>query len=210
MEPYFVRFEYLLGGSGKAGNLKGAKAEGGNPFEDPRSRDYPTPPQKEPYGSAMFRKAAAGLGYHPFTQPSSTLSQPYTNPEGMTLSTCMFCGFCERFGCEHYAKASPQTILLPVLLKDKNFTLRTNAQVLRINLDKSRKHATGVSYIEASGREFEQPAKLDIVGTFALINVRMLLLSGIGTPYDPKSGTGVVVRNYAYQSTSAVLVFFDE
>ena len=51
LEPYYDRFEYLLGTSGKAGNLKGSKIAGGNPFEDPRSRDYPTPPQKEPYGS---------------------------------------------------------------------------------------------------------------------------------------------------------------
>jgi gluconate 2-dehydrogenase alpha chain len=210
LEPYYDRFEYLLGISGKAGNIQGHKIAGGNPFEDPRSRDYPTPPMKEPYGSAMFRKAASGLGYHPFPQPSANLSQAYTNPEGMTLNACMFCGFCERYGCEHYAKSSPQTVLLPVLLKDKNFTLRTNAQVLRINLDASKKRATGVTYADASGREFEQPAKLVIVGMFALNNVRMLLLSGIGAPYDPNSGRGVVGRNYAYQTTNAVQVFYDE
>ena len=45
---------------------------------------------------------------------------------------------------------------------------------------------------------------------FALNNVRMLLLSGIGTPYDPATGKGVVGRNYAYQTTSGVQVFFDE
>jgi gluconate 2-dehydrogenase alpha chain len=210
MEPYYDRFEYLLGVSGKAGNLRGHKVAGGNPFEDPRARDYPTPPMKEPYGSAIFRKAAAGLGYHPFPQPSANLSQPYTNPEGMTLNTCMFCGYCERYGCEHFAKSSPQTILLPVLLKDKNFTLRTQCQVLRINLDSSRKHATGVTYVDGGGREVEQPAKLVIVGTFALNNVRMLLLSGIGAAYDPKTGKGAVGRNYAYQTTSAVQVFFDQ
>ncbi|HEY8100841.1 MAG TPA: GMC family oxidoreductase [Burkholderiaceae bacterium] len=210
LEPHYDRFEYLLGVSGKAGNLKGQKIAGGNPFEDVRMRDYPTPPMKEPYGSALFRKAAANLGYHPYPQPSSNLSQPYTNPEGLTMNTCMFCGFCERYGCEHFAKSSPQTILLPVLLKDKNFTLRTNAQVLRINLDSTRKHATGVTYVEASGREVEQPAKLIIVGMFALNNVRMLLLSGIGTPYDPQTNRGVVGRNYAYQTTSAVQVFYDE
>jgi len=210
MEPYYDRFEYLLGVAGKAGNIKGQKIDGGNPFEDPRARDYPTPPMKEPYGSAMFRKAAASLGYHPYPQPSSNMSQPYTNPEGVQLKTCMFCGFCERFACEHYAKSSPQTILLPVLLKDPNFTLRTGAQVQKINLDSSRKHATGVTYIDAAGREFEQPAKLVIVGTFALNNVRMLLLSGIGKPYDPKSGKGTVGRNYAYQTVSGVQVFYDE
>ncbi|MDB5839500.1 MAG: family oxidoreductase [Herminiimonas sp.] len=209
LEPYLDRFEYLLGVSGKAGNIKGKLIEGGNPFEDPRSRDYPTPPMKEPYGSAIFRKAATELGYHPYPQPSSNMSQPYTNPEGLTLSTCMFCGYCERYGCEHYAKSSPQTILLPVLLKDKNFILRTNCQVLRINLDKSKKHATGVTYVDSNGREMEQPAKLLILGAYALNNVRMMLLSGIGTPYDPKSGKGVVGRNYAYQTQSAVQVYYD-
>jgi len=210
MEPYFDRFEYLLGVSGKAGNLKGKKIAGGNPFEDPRSREYPTPPMKEPYGSALFRKAAAELGYHPFPQPSANLSQPYTNPEGMKLSTCMFCGYCERYGCEHYAKSSPQTILLPVLLKDKNFTLRTNAHVLRIDLDNTKKQATGVTYVDGAGREFFQPAKMVIVGAFALNNVRLLLLSGIGKPYDPKTGQGTVGANYAYQTMSAVQVFYDQ
>jgi gluconate 2-dehydrogenase alpha chain len=210
MEPHYDRFEYLLGTSGLAGNVGGKKIAGGNPFEDARRRGYPTPPMKEPYGSALFRKAAAQLGYHPYPQPSSNLSQPYTNPEGLQLNTCMFCGYCERYACEHYAKSSPQTILLPVLLKDKNFTLRTQAQVLRINLSGDKKHATGVTYADAAGREFEQPAKLVILGSFALNNVRMLLLSGIGMPYDPQSGQGTVGRNYAYQTMSSVQVFFDQ
>jgi gluconate 2-dehydrogenase alpha chain len=128
----------------------------------------------------------------------------------MTLSTCMFCGFCERYGCEHYAKSSPQTVLLPVLLKDVNFTLRTQCQVLRVNLDKGKKVATGVTYVDSAGREVEQPAKLVIVGAYAFNNVRMLLLSGIGVPYDPKTGKGVVGRNYAYQTQSAVQVFYDQ
>lgn len=210
MEPYYDRFEYLLGTAGQAGNLRGKIIPGGNPFEDPRARPYPNPPMKEPYGSAIFRKAAANMGYHPFPQPSSNMSRPYTNPEGLTLQTCMFCGYCERYACEHFAKSSPQTILLPVLLKDKNFTLRTQCQVLRINLSKDKKRATGVTYADASGREFEQPAKLVILGSYALNNVRMLLLSGIGQPYDPATGKGQVGRNYSYQTMSAIQVFFDE
>jgi gluconate 2-dehydrogenase alpha chain len=210
MEPYYDRFEYMLGTSGQAGNLKGKIIPGGNPHEDPRSRPYPTPPMKEPYGSAIFRKAANELGYHPYPQPSSNLSQTYTNPEGLTMYACMFCGFCERFACEHYAKSSPQTIVLPVLLKDKNFTLRTQSHVLRINMSKDKKVATGVTYIDAAGREFEQPAKLVILGSYALNNVRMMLLSGIGQPYDPKTGQGNVGRNYAYQTMAAVQVFYDE
>jgi gluconate 2-dehydrogenase alpha chain len=210
LEPHYDRFEYLLGTSGKAGNIKGMIQSGGDPFESPRSRDYPTPPMKEPYHGAMFRKAATELGYHPFSQPSSNLSQPYTNPEGVKLNACVFCGFCERYACEHYAKAVPQTIILPVLLKNPNFELRTGCQVQRINLDSTKKKATGVTYIDGAGNEFEQPASLVITSGFALNNVRMFLLSGIGRPYDPATGKGTVGRNYAYQTMSSVASFFDE
>jgi gluconate 2-dehydrogenase alpha chain len=210
LEPHYDRFEYLLGTSGKAGNIKGQIVPGGDPFESPRSREYPTPPQKEHYSGAMFRKAASSLGYHPFPQPSSNLSQPYTNPEGIKLNACVFCGFCERYACEHFAKSVPQTVILPVLLANRNFELRTGCQVQRINLDSTGKKATGVTYIDAAGREFEQPAPLVITSSFALNNVRMLLLSRIGAPYDPASAKGVVGRNYAYQTMSSVAAFFDE
>jgi gluconate 2-dehydrogenase alpha chain len=210
LEPHYDRFEYLLGTSGRAGNIKGRIQPGGDPHESPRSRDYPTPPQKENFQGALFRKAAASLGYNPFFQPSSNLSRPYTNPEGIKLNACVYCGFCERYACEHFAKAVPQTIILPVLLANPNFELRTDCQVQRINLDSTKKHATGVTYIDAVGREFEQPASLVISSAFALNNVRLLLLSGIGTPYDPASGIGVVGRNYSYQTTSSVTAFFDE
>jgi gluconate 2-dehydrogenase alpha chain len=208
LEPHYDRFEYLMGICGQAGNLKGTKIAGGNPFEDPRSREYPNPPLKEPYGSARFRQAAERLGYHPFPMPSANMSRPYTNPEGLTLNTCTFCGFCERFGCEHFAKASPQTALLPVLLEDPKFSLRAGCQVLRINTRGGM--ATGATYVDARGQEFEQPAKLVIVALYALNNVRMLLLSRIGTPYDPRKRKGVVGRNYAYQTMSGAKVFYDE
>ena len=210
LEPYYDRFEHLLGVCGKAGNLNGKIVSGGNPLEAPRSREYPNPPMKEQYSGALFRKAALELGYHPFLQPSANTTRPYTNPEGLTLNPCVYCGFCERYGCEHFAKASPQTVILPVLMKNPNFELRTESQVLRINLDCTGKKATGVSYMDAQGREFEQPASLVLLTAFALNDVRMLLLSGIGKPYDPTTETGVVGRNYAYQTQSYVPTFLGE
>jgi gluconate 2-dehydrogenase alpha chain len=210
LEPHFDRFEYLCGTSGTAGNIKGKILEGGNPFEAWRARAYPTPAQKEPHFAALFRKAAKNMGYSPFPQPSSNLSQPYTNPEGLKMNTCVFCGFCERFACEHYAKSSPQTMILPVALKNPNYELRTGCQVLKITMDSDKKKATGVVYVDSAGREFEQPADLVLVTAFAINNARMLLLSGIGKPYDPKTEEGTVGKNYAYQTMSSVNVFYDE
>jgi choline dehydrogenase-like flavoprotein len=54
IEHCFDQFEYLTGTSGKAGNLKGQKIDGGNVFEGQRSREYPTPPLKMPYVSVLF------------------------------------------------------------------------------------------------------------------------------------------------------------
>jgi gluconate 2-dehydrogenase alpha chain len=210
LEPYYARFENLCGVSGKAGNINGQIQPGGNPFEAPRSGEYPNPPQKETYFGAIFRKGAESLGYHPYPQPSSNLSRAYTNPLGIKMETCIFCGFCERFACPHYAKGSPQTMILPVLLQNPNYELRTLCEVLRINIDSTRKKATGVTYVDDAGQEFEQPAELVLITAFPLNNVRTLLLSGIGEPYDPKTGNGVVGRNYSYQTVGGPTVFMDE
>ncbi|MEW9572766.1 GMC family oxidoreductase [Rhodanobacter sp. Si-c] len=210
LEPFLEKFEYVCGTSGRAGNLGGQVQIGGNPFEGPRQHEYPNPPVADTYGAKLFADAARAVGFHPFPQPSSNASRPYTNPYGVRLGPCNLCGYCERFGCFMYSKASPQTTILPVLMRKPNFALRTNSHVLKVNLDSTGKRATGVTYVDAQGQQVEQPAELVIVAAFQMHNVRLLLLSGIGKPYDPASGSGVIGRNYAYQMMSGISVFFDK
>jgi gluconate 2-dehydrogenase alpha chain len=210
LEPFYDKFEYLCGISGKAGNIKGQIQDGGNPFEGPRARDYPNPPLDMVYGPTLFAAAARETGHKPFPCPAANMSRAYTNPLGVTLAPCTYCGFCEKFGCGNYSKSSPQTTILPVLMRRDNFELRTQCEVLRVNCDSSGKRATSVTYVDTEGREFEQPAEMIFLCAFAQHNVHLLLLSGIGKPYDPKSGEGVVGRNYAYQVVSSVDVFFDD
>jgi gluconate 2-dehydrogenase alpha chain len=210
IEPHYDTFERLCGTSGKAGNLNGQIQEGGNPFEGPRSREYPTPPMPWPASPAMFAEAAKKLGYKPFPHPSGNLSQPYVNPLGVQLGACTYCGFCEKFGCGNYSKASPQTTILPYLMIKKNFTLRTESEVMKVETTGDGKHATGVTYVNSAGEEFFQPANMVILSAYVLHNVRLMLLSNIGKPYDPKTGEGVVGKNYAYQTMGSVNVFFKD
>ncbi len=210
LEPHYDDFEYLCGTSGTAGNFQGKIQDGGNPFEGARSRPYPTPAQKQGYGHTLFAEAAKQLGYKPYPQPSGNLSQSYTNPLGVTLGQCTFCGFCEWFGCANYSKATPQTTILPVLLRNPNFEARTECEVMRINLDNTGKRATGVTYVDSSGEELEQPADLVLLCAFQLFNVQLLLLSGIGTPYDPRTGQGQIGRNFTHQTMSTAVAFFDK
>ncbi len=210
LEPHYDRFEKLCGTSGTAGNVKGVIQPGGNPFEGARSSPYPLPAMKQGFGHALFAKAARDLGYKPFPQPSGNLSQPYTNPLGVAMGPCTYCGFCEWFGCANYSKASPQTTILPVLMRREHFEARTLCEVTRINLDRSGTRATGVTYVDSSGDEYEQPADLVLLCAFQLFNVQLLLLSGIGRPYDPASNTGHIGRNFTHQTVSSAIGFFDK
>ncbi len=210
LEPHFDHFEYVCGTSGRGGVIKGTRQEGGNPFEGSRSRDFPLGPNPDYLGAELFYKAAGEAGYHPFPIPASNASGPYVNPYGCQIGKCNFCGFCSDYGCLNYSKASPNICILPVLRQRKNFELRTHAQVLRVNLDDTKTRATGVTYLDGEGREVEQPADIVLLCAFQLYNVHLMLLSGIGTPYDPVSNTGTVGRNYSYQNLNRVVLFFDE
>jgi gluconate 2-dehydrogenase alpha chain len=210
MEPHYTAFDRVAGLSGKAGNLKGQIQQGGNPFEGPRSEEYPTRPLRQPYGPTLFAEAARNLGYKPFPVPSALISEPYTNSLGVTMGPCTFCGFCTNYGCANYSKASAITTVLPALVRKSNFRVQTNSEVLRVTLDPSGKRATGIVYIDTSGKEWEQPADLVIVTAFTFENVRLMLLSGVGTPYDPATNVGTTGRNYAYQTANSVQLFFDD
>lgn len=197
MEPYYTRAEKMLGVSGKAGNIRGTIIPGGNIHEGWRSTEYPTPPTVTPYFASLFRDAAASLGYHPFPAPTATLSQAYTNPDGVSRPGCTYCGFCNMYGCMISAKAQPTGVLMPVIKKQRNVTIRTGAWVRRIVRDNSAKEARvrGVTYVDDMGEEVFQPADLVILATWTLNNTRLLLLSGIGEAYNPTTGKGAIGRN---------------
>lgn len=211
LEPHYDRFDKLCGVSGKAGNLRGKVVGGGNPFEGPRSDDYPNKPIKTALGGQVYAEAARSLGYHPFPVPVATSSAPYTNPEGLTLGACEYCGFCNRTGCEANAKASANITVMPVLRADPRFELRTRAFASRLLYDKAAKKVTGVVYTDMrSGEEYEQPAGLVVLSGYVFSNTQFMLLAGIGEPYDRATGKGAVGKNYCYQFEAGGEAFFED
>jgi gluconate 2-dehydrogenase alpha chain len=210
LEPYYDQYEHLYGVGGKAGNLEGKIQPGGNPFEGARSREFPNPPTRQTFAGVLFAKGATALGYTPFQNPSAAMTQPYVNPHRLMLGECLHGGFCSSHVCANGAKATPLNTVIPALLKHANFELRPLANVTRVNLDSEKKRAVGVTYVDAQGREVEQPAELVILASYTFNNTRLMLLSGIGKPYDPVSNRGVVGRNYSYQTGGKVSLFFED
>ena len=209
LEPYYEN-STMRSRFGKTGNLKGQirrkKSAAGA-----RQKEYPLPPLKTVSEHRCYSEAARAAGYHPFASPAANASQAYTNPDGARFGACQYCGHCERFGCEANAKGSPHIAVIPIALRDPNVELRTRAWVTKVNLDSSGKHAKSVTYVDVmTGEEFEQPAGLVVLCAYALWNTHLMLLSGIGKPYDPKTGKGVVGKNYAYQVNGSVTLFFED
>lgn len=210
LEPYYDKFEKMAGIGGKAGMLNGAYQEGGNPFEGNRSSEFPLPPMPMTYAPTLFAEAAKNLGMRPFPTPSGNASAVYTNPYGVTMGPCTYCGYCSRCGCANYSKATPQTNIIPALMRKPNFTAQAQSEVLRVQMDASGTRATGVIYVDSTGQQYEQPADLVILTAFSVPNVRLLFASGIGQAYDPVTEKGLIGKNYAYQTNSSVQLFFDK
>lgn len=184
MEPYYDRWEKTAGTSGEE-----------DPLGPPRSNDYPNPPLKESPPVALFKKATKNLGYHPYQVASCNVSESYENPDGEMLNQCQFCAFCTQYGCDFGAKSDPIVTVLPTARKTGNVDFRYESYARRV-LHKDGK-ATGVMYVDTrTGEEHEQPADVVALGGFTFTNNRLLLLSEIGKPYDPKTKTGVIGRNF--------------
>ncbi|SFB01942.1 gluconate 2-dehydrogenase alpha chain [Lentibacillus halodurans] len=198
LEPYFYKFEETTGISGEE-----------NPLGAPRSNDYPTPPMKGTLILNRFKEAAKSLELHPIQSPSANLSENYENPDGQQINACQYCGFCERFGCEYGAKSTPNVTVVQAAKQTGNFELRTDANVVEILHEDGR--ATGVRYFDVkTGEEFIQPADVVVLTSYVFNNVRLLLLSELGMPYDPESNTGVIGKNYCYQIMAGATGFFEK
>ncbi|EKN69253.1 gluconate 2-dehydrogenase (acceptor) [Neobacillus bataviensis LMG 21833] len=199
LEPYYDTFEKMAGISGEE-----------NPLAGKRSSKYPTPALKKTKAMELFTESAKKLKLHPYVQPAANLSESYKNPDGISRAACQYCGYCERFGCEYGAKADPVVTVIPVAQKTGNFEIRTHSNVRRIL--KTGNKATGVLYTDVTtGEEIEQPADIVVLTGFVFNNVRLLLLSNIGNPYNPATGTGSIGKNYAYQVRKGNAVgFFDK
>jgi gluconate 2-dehydrogenase alpha chain len=111
------------------------------------------------------------------------------------------------------AKAQPTNTLLPLIQERKNISIRSGASVRRViyGTAGSGKRAQGVTYLDDKGEEIFQPAELVFLASWTLNNTRLLLLSGIGEPYNAQSGKGTVGRNLTHQvAIGAATAFFEK
>lgn len=190
LEPYYDNVEYLMGVSGKAGNIQGKLVEGGNPFESPRAREFPLPPVQRTGYTELAAKAMEELGYHPFPQPTASLSEAYDG-----RPACSYCGYCSQ-GCWNESKSSTLVTSIRKAEATGNLEIRPNSRVMKV-LSNDNGEVTGVEYLDENGELQTQPAGVVILATYVYENNRLLMLST--SDYYPNglgNNGGQVGKNY--------------
>ena len=154
--------------------------------------------------AAAYEAATLALGYHPHPFPSSLAPVPYVNQYGVQVNACVYDGYCGEgcnYVCEVGAKANAAYRTVPAALKTGNLDLRTSAIGFRFDQGPNG-NITQVRYYDAAGNIHVQPGTVFISTTMGFNIVRLALLSGIGTPYNPVTITGAVGRGAAQPTGS--------
>jgi len=161
LEPYYDKTEALIGMSG------GGEAV----YNSPASKNA-LPAFNARCGELLIKKGAAKLGMKTVSMPLAVLSKPYDN-----RLACHYCGACN-FGCDTASRFSTLEVLFPKMQKMRNFTLRTNAVVNRVLMDRNSGKARGVSFIDATNnQEYEVFGKAVVLGASMVESLRILFNS---------------------------------
>jgi gluconate 2-dehydrogenase alpha chain len=162
------------------------------------------PPLRQSGYNEHMAQAARQLGWKPFPGPAAINSQEYKGRPG-----CAFHGYCSRGGCHISAKNSTAVTTIPEALKTKNLKIFDKAQVTRIATG-NNDHVTGVTYIR-DGKEYFQPAKVVLIGSYTYENTRLLLLSkSKAWPNGLSNNHGQVGKHYIGHWGGGVIALFPQ
>lgn len=208
LEPYYEKFEWEFGISGRAGM---------NPFAGPRKRDFPLPPLRHSARMELFAEACNKLGYHPYDTAAGIASEPYkpAAPFDTRIAerpACVYCGHCNFYGCHVHAKSASLYITIPVALETGNFELKTDSKVFRITMDRGDQ-VSGVNYFDAGGKACEQRARVVVLSAFVFEHARLLLISKTGKGRFAKglaNSSGYVGRNIMAHGDVRAMGVFDD
>jgi choline dehydrogenase-like flavoprotein len=159
--PYYDQVEKLIGVAG------GAEEVPNTP-----TGKHLLPPFRARCGEWLIKKGAEKLGIKVLPKPLAVLSTDYDG-----RPKCHFCGACN-YGCDTASRYSSVDVLIPRLVKLKNFTLRPNAVAHTVLMDRATGKARGVTYIDANNRqEYEAQGKAVVLAASMIESIRILFNS---------------------------------
>ena len=168
--PYYDEIEQLIGVAGDVAQLPEVTLA-----HAPRTKPFPMPPGPDQYSSIVAAQGASLLGLHPYPVPMAINSQTYQG-----RPACNNCGFCSRYGCPIHARVGALAPLRRALIAGAD--LRAETFVYRIEHENG--HATGVSYVDSSGKKHAESADVVVLAGSSIESIRLAKLSQIPDPHD--------------------------
>jgi gluconate 2-dehydrogenase alpha chain len=139
------------------------------------------------------------------------MMQDFRNLYRVQMLECARGGFCSSHVCTQGAKANPLTSVHPALMRQPTFELRPAVQRAACQHGFHQRQTGHRRHLHRRARQRSGATGGHRgPGSVLLQQHAAAAVVGIGTPYDPRTGTGVVGRNYSYQQGSSVHVFFDD
>jgi choline dehydrogenase-like flavoprotein len=174
-----------------------------DPTEPPTGTPFPFPAISHEPRIAQLSTDLADAGLHPFPLPNGILmdeSEPWQ-------SACIRCATCDGYACPTNGKADAAVIAVQPALRYPNVTLRTHAQVTRLETDPGG-HAVRRVVVDRGGRTETYSADLVVVAAGAVNSAALLLRSANDRhPAGLGNGSGVVGRNLMLHNNSSLIAF---
>jgi choline dehydrogenase-like flavoprotein len=168
--PYYSEIERLIGVQGDVSRLPALTLS-----HAPRSGPFPMPPGPPQYSSLVVAEGCSKVGLHPFPSAMAINSQTYDG-----RPACNNCGFCSGYGCPIQARVGALAPLRQALLSGAELMDTSNV----IGIETSGGHATGVTWIDVSGKRHTMAADQVVIGGNAIESARLAQLSQLPDPHD--------------------------
>ena len=160
LAPYYDKVEKLIGVCGDREEV----------YNVPKGSFY-LRALKPRCGEAFVRNRAERIGLKTATVDYAVITEPYNG-----RAQCHYCGHCS-LGCMVGARFSTLDALIPWLIQQKNFTLRTNAAVSEVLVDRNGV-PRGVSFVDSvTHKDYEVRARALVLGASPVESCRILLNS---------------------------------
>lgn len=193
LEPFYAWGERLCGVQGMAG---------ANPFESPRSSDYPMPPGAPMYGGLLVGSGLASLGYTMFPYPTAVNSIPYDS-----RPACVDCGFCSGYPCPINAKGATAVTALRKALLTNNVQLLAETRVTKLVASSDGTSIVGVQALDPDGNPVMYSADRYVLAASPIEDARLLFLSD---PAGLGNSSGMVGRNLMFHYQTIAIGIFDD
>ncbi len=197
LEPYYTQAEHLYRVHGRHGE---------DPTEGDWSAQYEHPPVEHEPRIQQLSDDLGKLGLSPFHLPIGVDLQQDAGGRATLHSACIRCNRVDGFPCLLKAKSDAEVICVQPALEHPNVTLKTGANVTKLETDASGHTVSGVVTEFPDGSTETYRAHVVVVACGAVNSAALLLRSANERhPNGLANGSDVVGRHYMRHNNLALM-----